>query len=222
MSYTRIKMQKHNIFKLIISLVITLSFFVVAVPVSAQSNQNKTTITAQQAKALLMLNQQLDNKPQLKNLRVKLTKLTDSQGQVYLGALVSRAELSSYLSQLKTILNDDFQRFRANQAARDHQSFHMTILSPKEYQLADKALIEQLLSPNVNSSFSSQLKITLLGLGKVAQNSKKTYFVVTQSSDAQLIRQRFLLKAKDFHVTLGFDPSDIYGVKKDHSTLIKP
>ena len=222
MSYTRIKMQKHNIFKLVISLVITLSFFVVSVPVSAQSNQNKTTITAQQAKALLMLNQQLDNKPQLKNLRVKLTKLTDSQGQVYLGASVSRTELSSYLSQLKTILKDDFQRFRANQAARDHQSFHMTILSPKEYQLADKALIEQLLSPNVNSSFSSQLKITLLGLGKVAQNSKKTYFVVTQSSDAQLIRQRFLLKAKNFHVTLGFDPSDIYGVKKDHSTLIKP
>jgi len=222
MSYTRIKMQKHNIFKLVISLVITLSFFVVSVPVSAQSNQNKTTITAQQAKALLMLNQQLDNKPQLKNLRVKLTKLTDSQGQVYLGASVSRTELSSYLSRLKTILKDDFQRFRANQAARDHQSFHMTILSPKEYQLADKALIEQLLSPNVNSSFSSQLKITLLGLGKVAQNSKKTYFVVTQSSDAQLIRQRFLLQAKDFHVTLGFNPSDIYGVKKDHSTLIKP
>ena len=222
MSYTRIKMQKHNIFKLVVFIVITLSFFVVAVPVSAQSNQNMTTITAQQAKALLMLNQQLDNKPQLKSLRVQLKKLTDSQGQVYLGASVSRAELFPYLSQLKTILKDDFQRFRANQAARDHQSFHMTILSPKEYQLADKALIEQLLSPNVNSSFSNQLKITLLGLGKVVQNSKKTYFVVTQSSDAQLIRQRFLLQAKDFHVTLGFDPSDIYGVKKDHSTLIKP
>lgn len=221
MSYTRIKMQKHNIFQLVISLVITLSFYTVAVPVSAQSNQDVTTITAQQAKALLMLNQQSDNEPPLKSLRVKLTKLTDSQGQVYLGALVSRAELSPYLSQLKTILKDDFQRFRANQAARDHQSFHMTILSPKEYQLADKALIEQLLSPNLNSSFSNQLKITLLGLGKVVQNSKKTYFVVTQSSDAQLIRQRFLLKAKNFHVTLGFNPSDIYGVKKDRSTLVK-
>jgi len=221
MSYTRIKMQKHNIFKLVISLVITLKFYAVAIPALAQSNQDVTKITAQQAKALLMLNQQSDNEPSLKSLRVQLAKLTDNQGQVYLGASVSRAELSPYLSQLKTILKDDFQRFRANQAARDHQSFHMTILSPKEYQLADKALIEQLLSPNLNNSFSSQLKITLLGLGKVVQNSKKTYFVVTQSSDAQLIRQRFLLKAKNFHVTLGFNPSDIYGVKKDRSTLVK-
>jgi len=190
------------------------------VPLATQANQNSPTITKQQAKALTMLNQQEPNMQQIKNLRIKVTKLSDNQGQVYLGAIVSRAELSPYLTQLKNILADDFQRFRANQSARDHQSFHMTLLSPKEYQLADKALIEELLSPDFNRNFSSQLNVTLLGLGSVEQDSKKTFFVVAQSNDAQLIRQRLLLPSKDFHVTLGFNPSDIYGVKKDKTTLL--
>jgi hypothetical protein len=62
--------------------------------------------------------------------------------------------------------------------------------------------------------------VTLLGLGKVAQGSKTSFFVVAQSADAQLIRQHFILAAKDFHITLGFNPSDIYGVNKGRSTLI--
>lgn len=110
--------------------------------------------------------------------------------------------------------------FRGHQAARDHQSFHMTLLSPKEYQLADKMLVEKLLVSDTQHNFSNLLNVTLLGLAKVEQDNKKTFFIVTQSSDAQLIRQRFLLQPKDFHVTLGFNPTDIYGVKKDLSTLL--
>jgi len=189
-------------------------------PSIVQANQASPTITTQQAKALQMLNQQESNEHQVKNLRLQIIKLSDNQGQVYLGAAVSRAELSPYLTQLKNLLKEEFEGFRANQAARDHQTFHMTLLSPKEYQLADKALIEKLLSPDFNSNFSSQLSVTLLGLGKVEQDNKKTFFVVSQSNDAQLIRQRFLLPNKDFHVTLGFNPSDIYGVKKDATTLL--
>ena len=194
-------------------------------PLSTQANQNTPTITAQQAKALKMLsqeqrNQQEPNKHQLKTLRLQVEKLFDNQGQVYLGGVISRAELSPYLMQLKDLLKDDFDGFRENQAARDHQSFHMTLLSPQEYQLADKTIIENLLSLDVNSNFSNQLNVTLLGLGQAEQRNKKTFFVVAQSGDAQLIRQQFLLQAKDFHVTLGFSPNDVYGVKKDRSTLI--
>ena len=106
------------------------------------------------------------------------------------------------------------------QVARDQQLFYLTILSPREYQLADTEVVEKLLAPDFNQFFSSQLNVSLLGLGKVEQDDKITFFVVVQSADAQLIRQRFILSAKDFHITLGFNPSDIYGVKKDRSTLI--
>jgi len=188
---------------------------------ASQANQSSPTITKQQAQALKALSQQGPTTHKVKNIRLQVIKLSDNQGQVYLGATVSRAELSPYLTKLKSLLKGEFENYRANQAARDHHTFHMTLLSPKEYQLADKALIKKLLAPEFNNNFSSQLNVTLRGLGKVKQDSKQTFFVVAQSDDAQLIRQRFLLKPKDFHVTLGFNPSDIYGVKKNSTTLLQ-
>tara|TARA_R110002167_G_scaffold122949_4_gene301738 strand:- start:27004 stop:27636 length:633 start_codon:yes stop_codon:yes gene_type:complete len=202
---------------------LTVLFLLIQVNVAAKSLSNdKVELTDKQVRALRSLNdlQDQQQKQLSKTLRLKITKLSDNQGQEYIGAIVSRAELSPYLAKLETLLGDSFGQYRERQAARDHQLFHMTLLSPQEYQLADKGLIEKLLAPNTNSDFTNQLNVTLLGLGKVELDNKQTFFVVAQSGDAQLIRQRFLLKSKDFHITLGFNPSDIYGVKKDSSTLI--
>jgi len=184
-------------------------------------------LTDKQVRALQSLhsqqNESLDNLEgnlkdnTLTTLRLNVSKLQDNQGQVYLGAKVNSAELAIYLDKLAQLLGDDFQQYRAFQAARDHQLFHMTLVSPPEYQLADKDLVAKLLSLEKNN----QLIVNLLGLGTVKQNDKETFFVVAQSDNGQLIRQQFLLKKKDFHITLGFKPNDIYGVTKDRSTLIK-
>lgn len=208
---------------------IFIMLILIQVSVTAKETSNeKVELTDKQVRALKSLNnseydsQDKQKKKQYhKSVRLKVTTLHDSQGQFYLGAVVSRAELLPYLTQLEQILGDNFQQYRAMQAARDHQLFHMTLLSPMEYQLADKALVEKLLSPGFNKQFPNQLNVNLLGLGKVEREDQTTFFVVAQSSDAQLIRQQFLLKNKDFHVTLGFNPNDIYGVKKDKSTLIE-
>ena len=202
---------------------LTVLFLLIQVNVAAKSLSNdKVELTDKQVRALRSLNdlQDQQQKQLSKTLRLKITKLSDNQGQEYIGAIVNRTELLSYLIKLEQLLGDDFQQYRGLQAARDHQLFHITLLSPQEYQLADKGLVEKLLAPNTNSNFSSQLNVTLLGLGKVELENKQTFFIVAQSSDAQLIRQRFLLKNKDFHITLGFNPSDIYGVTKNSSTLI--
>lgn len=183
------------------------------------SYANEVQLTDKQARALQSLNTEPQSQT-TKSLRLKVTILQDNQGQKYLGALVNRAELLPYLTKLKKLLTEDFNHYRALQAARDHQLFYLTILSPREYQLADKGIVEKLLAPDFNQSFSSQLNATLLGLGKVEQENKTTFFVVAQSADAQLIRQRFILPTKDFHITLGFNPSDIYDVNKGRSTLI--
>ncbi|MBL4900838.1 MAG: hypothetical protein JKX76_14595 [Colwellia sp.] len=202
-----------NLFLLLFLLIVQLFFTVNA------ANINVVQLTDKQARALKSLN--TNTQTQItKSLRLKITTLRDNQGQEYLGALVSRVELLPYLTQLQQLLVEDFNQYRVLQAARDHQLFHLTILSPSEYQLADKTIVESLLSADFNQSFSSQLNVTLFGLGKVKQDNLSSFFVVAQSADAQLIRQRFLLPVKDFHITLGFNPSDIYGVKKDRSTLI--
>lgn len=146
-----------------------------------------------------------------KTIRVTLTELRDNSGLVYLGGLVSKAELAIYLTELELILGDNYQQYRENQAQRDHRLFHLTLINPNEYQFIDKSKIK----------LGDKFTVTLLGLGKVAQNNKESYFVVAQSSDAQFFRQQQILKAKDFHITLGFSPQDIYGVSKNAATLIK-
>lgn len=208
-----------NLFLLLLFLVAQIFFTYKIAYANNVIKANKIQLTDKQARALQSLNAESQSQT-TKSLRLKITALQDNQGQKYLGALVNRADLLPYLTQLEKLLTEKFNKYRTLQAARDHQLFHLTILSPKEYQLADKTIIEKLLSPDFNRSFSSQLNVTLLGLGKVVQDNKESFFVVAKSADAQLIRQRFILPHKDFHITLGFNPSDIYGVTKDRSTLI--
>lgn len=207
-------------------ILITMCILLMQFHVSAHNiTDEKVELTNKQVRALQSLNanqhQSSDNSKNIKTISLKVSKLTDNQGQNYLGAIVSRADLFVYLTQLDKLLGDEFQQYRAFQAARDHQLFHMTLVSPPEYQLADKALVEKLLASSVNGELSNQININLLGLGTVARDDSKTYFVVAQSAEGQSIRQRFLLKSKDFHITLGFKPNDIYSVTKDSTTLIK-
>jgi len=147
-----------------------------------------------------------------KTLTLEISELRDNSGLVYLGGRVSAAELSRYLEQLKNELGEEqYAIYRQYQAARDHQTFHVTLINPYEYQMINKKTLR--LPPH--------FRVTLHGLGRVENDEKKSYFVVASSSDGQFIRQNSLLKNKDFHVTLGFFPDDIYGVSKGRDTLIK-
>lgn len=147
-----------------------------------------------------------------KILTLAVSELRDNSGLVYLGGEVPAAELSGYLDQLKNELGEEqYVIYRQHQAARDHQSFHVTLINPYEYQTLNKEQLKKL----------SSFRVTLHGVGRVAKGDKESYFVVTSSADGQFIRQNLLLNNKDFHVTLGFFPDDIYGVSKGRDTLIK-
>jgi hypothetical protein len=146
-----------------------------------------------------------------RTLILDISELQDSAGLVYLGGKVSEVELSRYLSQLKGELGkEQYITYREHQAARDHQSFHVTFVNPYEYQTINKEKLK----------ISQKIRVTLHGLGKVEKDNKTSYFVVASSSDGQFMRQKLLLKNKDFHVTLGFYPDDVYGVRKGRDTLI--
>ena len=145
-----------------------------------------------------------------KTIRIKISELKDNSGLVYLGGVVSKAELSPYLEQLSKLLGGEFAAYRHNQSVRDHNIFHLTLVNPYEYQTLNKSTI------NLNQAFT----VSLLGLATVSMEGKTTYYVVAQSSEAQFFRQQLILQPKDFHVTLGFNPQDIYGVGKGRATLI--
>lgn len=202
----------HNLIITVIFISIQFMLFV-----NANTADALAQVTNKQAKALQSLDDVQDKEHQafIKTISIKASKLSDNQGQEYIGALVNQADLLVYLKQLEAILGKSFSQYRERQAVRDHQQFHMTLVSPPEYQHADKSVIDHLLLTD-----AKHFNVTLLGLGKVALEDKETFFIVAHSNEAQRLRQQLLLKNKDFHITLGFNPSDIYGVTKDITTLI--
>ncbi len=176
-----------------------------------QHAEKAVEIRAGHARALQSLADEKYQEFDYKNLVLKVEKLTDSQGLSYLAGRVPDAEVGQYLKQMQLILADDYQTFRQQQSARDHGEFHITLINPYEYQaLTDKT-----------SVLNQPIRVKLHGLGRVSQGNKTTYYVVASSDDGQFLRQKLLLPEKDFHVTLGFNPQDVYGVSKGLETLIK-
>lgn len=149
-------------------------------------------------------------KNQVKLIQIEIVELTDNSGLTYIGGKVSAADLAPYLAQMKQIVGDDFALYRQNQNTRDHSTFHITLINPYEYQLLKEKV-----------ELGALLSVSLQGLGRVIVEDKVTYFVVAQSSQADIFRQKWVLTRKDFHVTLGFNPDDIYGVSKGVESLIK-
>ena len=172
-------------------------------PESLAENTNNQPIEVPMSDSVLALKKALV-------IQLEIVELTDNSGLTYVGGKVNAADLELYLSQMKKILSDDFTRYRQHQSERDHQTFHMTLINPYEYQSVTKEI-----------DIGTILSVSLSGLGRVSIKDKTTYFVVAQSPQATSYRQHLMLPDKDFHITLGFYPSDIYGVDKGIATLIK-
>ena len=157
-------------------------------------------------------NSTVEAHPQTINIR--LQQLTDNTGLTYFAGLVAKKDLTPYLTHLADILENDFVTFRQGQQTRDHNQFHITIVNPYEYKdLSEKQA--NLLKSEIELSFN------LLGLGTASNEKSQTYFVVAASSEGQKLRAALGLNAKDFHVTLGFNPQDVYGVSKNIKSLIQ-
>ncbi|WP_286261659.1 hypothetical protein [Thalassotalea atypica] len=154
------------------------------------------------------------NAQQMQFISLSIEELRDNTGLIYLAGVVKPADIEIYLKQLKTLLSTEYEAYRAAQKKRDHGQFHITIVNPFEYEKLNKNEVTVLAS-------KQHLTFKLQGLGAVKNGHGATYFVVAQSKQAQEFRHQLSLKNKDFHVTLGFYPQDIYGVRKNEQTIIK-
>jgi len=144
-------------------------------------------------------------------LTIKPVVLKDSSGLVYLGGRISKAQVDTYLKQMKQILGVNFDTYRQNQGARDHYTFHLTLINPYEYQNIDASKLD----------LNKGIAVELVGLGTVSNDENTAYYVVAHSPEAQFFRQQVQLGPKDFHVTLGFNKSDVYNRGKGRDTLVK-
>jgi hypothetical protein len=178
---------------------------------SAKSASSNTLAVSGITAMSLTPAKQFTQQHMITKLKVTVSELKDSTGLVYVGAVINKVDLSLYLSQLAKLLGDDFAVYRQNQAIRDHNKFHVTLINPYEYQKIDQSKV----------TFGQEISVSLQGIGIAKEKNKTSYFVVVDSSQGQHYRQQLLLLHKDLHVTLGFDPQDVYSVRKDKGSLLK-
>ena len=198
-----IKSKKYNFFRSTLLIICVLS----SVNASAEMTLHQIQVNEPNMKKATALSAHI-----AKQLTLEISQLTDSNGLVYFAAKVPKIELSGYLAHLKGLLGEEkYALYRQHQAKRDHHAFHVTLVNPYEYKVIDKEKL------NINE----KIQVTLHGLGKASKDDASAYFVVASSADGQAIRETLLLKKKDFHITLGFYPNDVYGVSKSTDTLIE-
>ena len=141
---------------------------------------------------------------------------------------------------LKEKLNDEtaYNLLIANRVARDGEEAHMTVINSKELSTIVKEIKERNKEENkyngTTKEIESAIKKDILhkakqnfdsnlenkGLGKASKDNSEAYFMVISWDAGNNIRKEFGLDPKDFHITVGFNPSDVHGMSKGISSLI--
>jgi hypothetical protein len=152
---------------------------------------------------------------------MRIEYIKDIDGQNYLAIKVELSNIQPFLDRLQSELGKDFLLYTGNQIARDGGKYHITVINVMDYGRLVKSLgmdkflsaLEPILEYEIDD-------IDMLGVGKAEGKGNTTYFIVCESDKLDAVRTRFNLSKQDFHVTLGFDKKDVFGVTKDKSSLL--
>lgn len=146
-----------------------------------------------------------------------LTYLKDKIGNNYLGIDLPIDVVEPYLNELKNHLSaENFDLFTKNQQTRDHGQHHITVINVMDYnRLAKELGIDKFIN-SLEPIFHYEIDdLEMLGVGTATKETNQTYFVVCNSEKLDAIRNRFNLPKQDFHITIGFNPKDVFGVPKN-------
>jgi hypothetical protein len=143
--------------------------------------------------------------------------IKDTNGNNYLAIKIENLEILPFLDKLRSFLSkEDYDLYTGNQQARDHGVYHMTVINVMDYGRLTKMMgIDKFvaaLQPVLEYEIDD---LEMLGIGKAEAKGNMAYFVVCQSEKLDAIRTRFELPKHDFHITLGFNQKDVFGVPKN-------
>jgi hypothetical protein len=145
--------------------------------------------------------------------------IKDAIGQNYLGIRIDSLEVLPFLDKLRSLLgNEDYDLYTQNQQARDHGVYHMTVINVMDYNRLAKGMGVDNFVKALQPIFDYEIDdLEMLGVGKAEAKGNTAYFVVCQSDKLEAIRTRFELPKHDFHITLGFNAKDVFGVPKNET-----
>ena len=146
-----------------------------------------------------------------------LTYLKDRVGQNYLGLEIPTNIVDPYLTKLKDILGEEnYNIFTENQQTRDSGHHHMTVINVMDYNRLSKQIGVDKFINSLEPIFHYEIDdLEIKGIGTATKETNTAYFIVCESEKLSAIRSRFELLEHDFHVTLGFNPKDVFGVAKN-------
>jgi len=141
----------------------------------------------------------------------------DTNGSNYLGIKIDKLEVLPFLDKLRSVLGkEDYDLYTQNQQTRDHGVYHMTVINVMDYGRLTKAMGMDKFVAALQPIFDYEIDdLEMLGVGKAEGKGNVAYFVVCQSDKLEAIRTRFELPKHDFHITLGFNQKDVFGVPKN-------
>ena len=146
-----------------------------------------------------------------------ITHLKDLIGNNYLGLDIPVSVVQPYLNELRDILGEeDYTKFTENQIKRDGGHYHITVINVADYNRLSKHMGVDKFVNSLDPILKYPIDdLKLLGVGRAQKNENTAFFIVCDSAKLEAIRNRYELQKQDFHVTLGFNFKDVFGVSKN-------
>lgn len=139
--------------------------------------------------------------------------LKGDSGAEYLGILVGNAVVEPHRRRLLSLRGPEIvNELFANRKSRDGSAYHITVVSPPEFERLDEAQKGKLVGELVD--------YMIVGLGHASRGQNEAYYIVVESARAAYLRSSVGLPRRDFHITIGFDKEDVHDLPKGTATLI--
>ncbi len=141
----------------------------------------------------------------------------DRLGNNYLGIDIPYEIVEPYLNRLEDVIGEEnYQIFTKNQQTRDSGKHHMTVINVMDYNRLSKEMGVDKFINSLELVFDYEIDdLEMLGIGTATKDTNTAYFIVCKSDKLDAIRTRYELPKFDFHVTLGFNAKDVFGVPKN-------
>lgn len=146
-----------------------------------------------------------------------LTYIKDAINNNYLGLKIPEAIVEPFLDRLKDeIGGDEFKIYTQNQKNRDRGEYHITVINVMDFNKISKDMGMSKFIESLELIFKYEIDdLEMLGVGSASKNSNTSYFIVCKSEKLDAVRTRFELSKQDFHITIGFNPKDVFGIPKN-------
>lgn len=144
------------------------------------------------------------------------TYIKDNIGNSYIGINIPNSTVTPYLKELKDFTGDKYDQYTNNQQQRDHGNYHITVINVAEFNKLVKEFGMSDFVKSIDKLFKYEIDdLKMLGVGRASKNENIAYYVVCRSEKLDAVRKRYNLEPKDFHITIGFNFKDVFGVRKN-------